>query len=159
MKRCCSCKRDKPLEEFHRRSASADGRQGRCRDCARAHYRAHADELRAASERRIVRVRADNRRRLADHLLAHPCVDCGESDVRVLDFDHRVGTCKRADVGRMLASRSWEVIVAEIAKCDVRCANCHRRRTCERGGWWRQGVHEDVEEQSAGAAAARLRAL
>jgi hypothetical protein len=51
------------------------------------------------------------------------------------------------------------VIEAEIAKCDVRCANCHRRRTCERAGWWRQGVHEDSAERTGRAADARLQAL
>jgi hypothetical protein len=31
----------------------------------------------------------------------------------------------------------WEVIAQEIAKCDVRCANCHRRRHAEEGRWFR----------------------
>jgi hypothetical protein len=59
----------------------------------------------------------------------HPCVDCGETDPLVLDFDHVYGekafnlsACKTLAVGR---------VIEEIAKCDVRCANCHRRRTAQ----------------------------
>jgi hypothetical protein len=61
-------------------------------------------------------------------LEARSCVDCGEGDPVVLDFDHRAD--KRGDVSKLAA---WGVSIAtlqrEIAKCDVRCANCHRRRT------------------------------
>jgi hypothetical protein len=63
------------------------------------------------------------------YLLEHPCVDCGESDVTVLDFDH-VRDSKRMDVSALVAGGySWHAIADEIAKCDVRCANCHRRAT------------------------------
>ncbi|MCD2441799.1 hypothetical protein LQ757_05850 [Agromyces sp. SYSU K20354] len=73
------------------------------------------------------------------HLLAHPCVDCGEHDVRVLDFDHREGSGKSADVMR-LAQNGYSVarVKAEIEKCDVRCRNCHAKVTYERlGDNWR----------------------
>jgi len=101
-------------------------------------------------------VQPDNQRRLADYLAAHPCLDCGEGDIRALDFDHREGVDKRANIARMLASLSWTVIEAEIAKCDVRCANCHRRRTCERAGWWRQAVFEQASTAQSRATAERL---
>ena len=57
-------------------------------------------------------------------------MDCGESDLRVLDFDH-VRDKKTLNVPRMAAARTygWERIQQEIAKCEVRCANCHRKRT------------------------------
>ncbi len=58
----------------------------------------------------------------------HPCIDCGESDFIVLDFDHRPGTNKRFTIGGT-NYHSLEVIKEEIAKCDIRCANCHRRIT------------------------------
>jgi hypothetical protein len=156
VKRCCTCHQTKPIAEFHKRSASPDGRQARCRECAREHYAVNVERLRRVSDERITRVRADNQRRLADHLAAHPCVDCGEDDLRVLDFDHRQGVVKRANIARMLASVSWKVIETEIAKCDVRCANCHRRRTSERGSWWRERVQEQAEAVRASAVAARL---
>lgn len=69
-----------------------------------------------------------------NYLQSHPCVDCGETDHVVLDFDHVRGE-KRKPISRMVASTySLEVLKKEIEKCEVRCANCHRRVTAKRGG-------------------------
>lgn len=67
-----------------------------------------------------------------EYLSGHPCVDCGISDIDVLDFDHVSGN-KVCDVSRMIAAgyRIWR-IEEEIAKCEIRCANCHRRMTARR---------------------------
>ena len=72
---------------------------------------------------------------LADFLRVHPCVDCGEADLLVLDFDHRDPSTKRLEISSMLEGYSWAAISAEIATCDVRCSNCHRRRTAHQFGW------------------------
>jgi hypothetical protein len=55
------------------------------------------------------------------YLLEHPCVDCGESDIRVLEFDHRdPGQKSTAAISRMVADRCGvDKISAEVAKCDV----------------------------------------
>lgn len=68
----------------------------------------------------------------------HPCVDCGEPDWRVLEFDHRNRTMKQAAVSNLITQgASIERIQQEIAHCDVRCANCHRRRTITQLGWYK----------------------
>ena len=59
------------------------------------------------------------------------CVDCGQRSLEVLDFDHLRD--KVANVSVMLVQDSTLAdVIDEIAKCEVRCANCHRRRTAER---------------------------
>ena|SRR5882672_3899294 len=63
------------------------------------------------------------------------CTDCGEYDPIVLEFDHLPGYEKRFEIARAVGSstRSWKAIKAEIDKCEIVCANCHRRRTNQRG--------------------------
>jgi hypothetical protein len=77
-----------------------------------------------------------NRRLVFEHLSAHPCIDCGEQDILVLDFDHVRGT-KLDDVSRLIVGgTAVQTLQAEIDKCVVRCANCHRRKTAaERGSY------------------------
>ncbi|MCP2369372.1 hypothetical protein BJ978_000048 [Agromyces terreus] len=87
----------------------------------------------------VAKTRAAHLERIGTYLLSHPCVDCGERDIRVLDFDHRHGVEKSGEVMKLAkAAYSWRRVAAEIVKCDVRCRNCHARVTYERlGDDWR----------------------
>ncbi len=150
MKRCVTCHQDKPFEDFARRTSSADGRQARCRGCYREWYAAHQESARAAIDQHRRDTRADIQQRLIAYLLANPCVDCGESDVRVLELDHRDATTKKVGIAAMMTGAwGWRAVQAEIAKCDVRCANCHRRITAARASQWRHlwwiTQHPDVD--------------
>ena len=62
---------------------------------------------------------------------AHPCADCGETDPIVLDFDHVRGV-KNFSIGNNVTTRSLAAVKEEIKKCEVVCANCHRKRTALR---------------------------
>ena len=113
------------------RSATPSGRP--CRSAyGRAHY--------LANRQRYVDQARDQKRRLArertayliEYFATHPCADCGETDPVVLEFDHLRD--KRFNIGSALAYRNWASIVAEMEKCEVVCANCHRRRTFTRIG-------------------------
>lgn len=69
------------------------------------------------------------RTRIIDYLKEHPCVDCGTDDIVVLEFDHVRGQ-KEFNIGTRAGDvREWHRVVNEIEKCEVRCANCHRRKT------------------------------
>lgn len=64
------------------------------------------------------------------------CMDCGEKDPIVLELDHRERAEKNFSIGdKARLGFSLERMQQEISKCDVVCANCHRRRTAKQMGW------------------------
>jgi hypothetical protein len=131
VKRCPRCGLDLPLELFNRYGES---RQGWCRRCFAGYNRANTDTARARRSERRERACAF----VAGFLASHPCLDCGERDAVVLEFDH-VGT-KREWVSRLTARGApLSRIQEELELCEVVCVNCHRRRSARRGGSRRLG--------------------
>ena len=64
--------------------------------------------------------------------LASGCIDCGyNAHSAALEFDHLPGTVKLFCIGAA-KGRSMARVLAEIAKCEIVCANCHRVRTAAR---------------------------
>ena len=73
---------------------------------------------------------------MVGYLATHPCIDCGESDPIVLEFDHRNPSEKKDEISHMVSTAApLSSLEAEIEKCDVRCANCHRRKTAKQQNW------------------------
>lgn len=111
------------------------------------------EESKAARKRRVTAAwnaaaRAADRAFLIEHLRTHPCVDCGEADIDVLEFDHVRGG-KVANVSTLLGQPRR--LRLEVAKCDVRCANCHRRKTARENDWWICRAVQRPREQQGGA--------
>ena len=76
------------------------------------------------------------RTRVKVRQLRTACVDCGETNPLLLDFDHLRD--KRANVSQLVQSgMSWMTVKAEIDKCVIRCANCHARKTAREQGSYR----------------------
>lgn len=130
-KTCYKCCKDKSVDNFAIHRKRPDGLQSMCKPCANAtrvkHYReSPAEKLRM----RITAQETMNRNNeyLLQYLLKHPCIDCGETDPIVLEFDHRDD--KSDNVANMVFRRlGIERLQREIDKCDIRCANCHRRKS------------------------------
>ena len=59
------------------------------------------------------------------------------SAITVLDFDHRVRSGKTDDIAALIRRGNPKLLVSEMAKCDVRCANDHRRKTAREFGYAR----------------------
>ena len=83
----------------------------------------------------------DRQRKLKEYLeqvrTQGKCVDCGESDSRVLQFHHRDG--KEKYVINMYTRWGLTKLKEEIAKCDLLCANCHiKRHHNEQSGYFAQ---------------------
>ena len=104
------------------------------------YYQAHKGEYQDYNKQR----RLELKKKLFAHFAVNPCVDCKETDPVVLEFDHEDGRQKDNEIMRMVhACYSWQRIEKELAKCVVRCANCHRKRTFKQFGYaeWRFGQH------------------
>jgi len=132
--RCCRCKEIKPEEDFAWRRRRKLQRDTYCRPCRSAYGWEHylANRQRYIDQAKIVKQKQalERTRWLLLYFDEHPCRDCGERDPVVLEFDHLRN--KAFDVGQGFAERTWTSILGEIEKCEVVCANCHRRRTALR---------------------------
>lgn len=143
-KMCGKCGLEKPSSEFARKGITKKGAtklHSWCKSCNRiyqkSHYIANMAKYKTKAKTWRSERKAATLRWLQAYLLAHPCVDCGESDPVVLQFDHVRGA-KLADIAQMIQNHvRLEVLETEAAKCDIRCANCHIRRTAQQYGWWR----------------------
>jgi hypothetical protein len=139
MRKCARCGQLKSLSEFGWKNEAKGWRASYCRPCVRANSRDHYAANPVAYVKRAransSRSRSQRLQLLLDYFATRPCVDCGETDPLVLDFDHLRD--KEFTIGHELYSRRWSDVVAEMAKCDVVCANCHRRREAKRRNFLR----------------------
>lgn len=141
MKKCTVCKKDQELVAFSKKARSKDGLQNICKPCVRKSFKAYYDKNRekqiAAVAARKALVVSQCREYVFNYLATHPCVDCGYSDIRVLEFDHVRGEKKNGVALLARSGCSLATIKTEIAKCEVRCKNCHVIVTYDRmGGTW-----------------------
>lgn len=99
-----------------------------CRNERQNQYRKdHPDWWRAAGRRVL-----EKKREIIETAKDRPCMDCGiKYPYYVMDFDHVRGE-KLYNIAAQLGMMSYPKIKAEIEKCEVVCANCHRKRTHER---------------------------
>ena len=109
-------------------------------DAKRRHYEKNKDAIKRKAKLRTIRVRNEVRAMLHAYLKDHHCVDCGESDPIILEFDHTDPKQKKFNIGDA-AKRGFalQTVLDEIAKCEVRCANCHRRKTYRSAGHTHRG--------------------
>lgn len=136
--------------------SSEELKKQKAREKSRAYRAANRDEInrRARERRKRPEVKAQERAAKARWMAAHPgylgptrqalvdlveslksepCTDCKKTfPTECMDFDHVAGQ-KLFNIGHLLSrTPTREVLLAEIAKCELVCANCHRIRTRKR---------------------------
>lgn len=140
MKVCSRCKEQKENSEFNKSAKNKDGLHSYCRSCHSNHYKDNADRHKKRVSDRNKRITKELQQ-LAFKYLLSGCVDCGETNVVVLEFDHIDPSGKEYNVADLLRrSGSAEKLIKEIEKCQVRCANCHRIRTEKQRPSWRTSL-------------------
>jgi hypothetical protein len=137
-KRCARCQIDVSVAAFKKRkNGSCYAYCGPCQtEYLHDHYLKNAalykKRRRESGRRYFLRDRAY----VIEYLRSHPCVDCGENDPVVLEFDHIDRNTKDTEIGNLVRwGCSLLRLQHEISKCAVRCAHCHRRRTAKQFGW------------------------
>ena len=131
MKICRKCASTKDISNFGVDNSKKDNISIYCKECIRKKRidswlkypihkkRQHKEE----KKRRLYRAK----QWVMNYLSTHSCVDCGESNMFRLDFYHVRGK-KTNTICVLTRKGSIAAIIAEISKCEVRCANYHRIR-------------------------------
>lgn len=141
MKICSACKRRRG--DFNKNASRSDGLQSKCRECGRRESKKYYRKDPKAHRKRVRDRIAALQLLLLDYLEERKCKDCGEGDPVVLEFDHVRGK-KVGHVSQLLlGGASWKTLEREMSKCEVVCANCHRKRTAKRGKYWRVALMKE----------------
>lgn len=131
LKTCTKCNEPKDPNEFNDKTPTR--KQSWCKSCmSEYHSTRYLSHPTYKRDMLLCRKKHIEEARLfvINYLSTHPCVDCGEPDIIVLEFDHRGD--KLRNLSRMVNNgNSLKTLQREIDKCVVRCANCHRRATAK----------------------------
>lgn len=128
MKLCSRCNIEKENSEFHKRKVSVDGLQPHCIECERLAHRNHY-----VKNKSVYVIRSMNRRKrlvqqYKEWKSQQQCAICGEKEEICLDLHHEDPDAKEYSMSRLsqenFGNEKWK---AEIAKCTILCANCHRK--------------------------------
>lgn len=131
MKVCSKCKLNKEDSEFNRNHSKSDGLQQYCKSCHRIldrqSYFRHTETYYQRNRRRKLKVREFIRS------LKTECSRCGFNNPDALDFHHIDPSSKVVALGASeVVSWGTKRVLAEISKCELLCANCHRIEEYER---------------------------
>jgi len=146
MKTCTKCGIEKPLDDFGNKRGK---KTPTCKQCFNEYYRSYFQQPETHAKQ-MQRIKANNklyleeRREFVISVLHVGCKDCGEKDFRVLEFDHLPEFAKSGGINKIIANGTLKQLKEEIAKCEVVCANCHRKRTYSRGGSYKALAWERI---------------
>jgi hypothetical protein len=148
MKKCTSCKEEKTVQEFYPNKRRGDGLQSYCKKCNMLWVRKRYLRDKQYYDQKNREVLERNRLFVLDFLISRCCVDCGEKDPIVLDFDHK--SDKENSISRLIRKLCClKTLQKEIDKCEIRCANCHRRKTSRLANHFRFRYSQNKNQDSA----------
>ena len=139
-KTCSTCNEEKGIEHFTK------GRK--CKTC---HNKWHNNYYHTKNKQKHIAAikvqnknnKMANRAKFLKYMEGKCCAHCGEDDIVVLEFDHIDPSTKKNSVANLLGQGSytaWKTIKEEIDKCQILCANCHRRKTAKQLGCWKYNI-------------------
>lgn len=141
---CSKCEKELELDKFSFKQKAKGTRRADCKDCfsklTKKHYSNNKSSYLEYGRRR----REKAKEFICNYLSDKKCIDCDNSDIRVLEFDH-IKTNKFSNIADMVRQAySDNKILEEIKKCEIVCANCHRIRTSERSNNYKNKFYKEV---------------
>lgn len=127
--KCSTCRKTKPVSAFGKNAANKAGRNIKCKACYNVYMRSWYEKNKHKHIERVEKVRRALRNRVRALIVKAKtsCLICGEGRKPCLDFHHNDPTEKKFRLAEAAnGSRSEKQVRAEILKCSVLCANCHR---------------------------------
>lgn len=146
MKTCTKCSEIKLESDYFVRDKSTGRLHAQCKVCYKEHrksysakhYREYGDAYRERAKLRRARIRRALQNQLIDYMKDKSCSVCNEADIRVLEFDHLDRRTKFFSIARAITDGlEWSKILDEMEKCQVLCANCHKKRTSVQFNWFK----------------------
>ena len=134
---CSKCLLPKDKEDFY---VSKRYNNKQCRMCIRELDRLRYNNgglSKVSANERSSNFKSRNAQYVWDYLKQNPCIECKESDPVVLEFNHRNQEDKLFNITTGISRWNLKMLRAEMDKCDVLCANCHRKHTAIQLGWYK----------------------
>lgn len=125
MKQCRVCKELKILSEFSQNPTKSDGLNSECRNCQKNYFKNHYSSKSQECINRVKESRKSKRYFLSEIKLASGCCLCGyKRNPAALHFHHSDPGLKKFSIGANYGLDP-ELLLEEISKCVIMCANCH----------------------------------
>lgn len=140
MKTCSKCHIEKEESEYFVKDSKSGRLHAHCKACYKEHrktfyakhYVQYGDDYRARAKVRRDAVRNEFRTNMLAYLQGKECSVCGESDIRTFEFDHIDPTIKQFSISQAVRlGHKWSAVEAELLKCRLLRANCHKKHTAE----------------------------
>ena len=135
-KTCCACKETKPESEYSFKYRERGIRTTKCRACtnkySQKHYEKNKEVYIARAIKHNKRYIKQKKEFIMELKMSNPCLGCGETNPTVLEFDHINPKDKKGNIATMIrGGYSVGTILKEALKCQILCANCHRKKTAK----------------------------
>ena len=146
MKICSKCHLVKPESAYFVKDKVTGRLHAQCKACYKAHrqtyYAEHYAKYKEAYRQRAKLLRLQQREEFRHNMLQYlsnkHCIECKESDVRVLELDHIDPKQKQFSISQAVRlGHKWNEVLTELEKCQVLCANCHKKRTAQQFNWYK----------------------
>lgn len=150
IRKCSVCFQNKSNNNYFYRDKMRGKLHSQCKECYIAkrqhtwqeYYYKHGSKYRENALKRNKLVKEKLHSKMLEYLADKKCEKCGNNDMRVLDFDHIIPSTKSFNIARAMNDRvSWKNILTEVNKCQILCANCHKIKTAQEQGWYRNAEY------------------